>query len=1640
MLRQDSSNSCSDNIDDVKNCNSNKILKYFNKLKNTKVFNELDPIAENNNADIPKSLINDDKSDKYMGNILLSSVDSMEELNNNIDLNVKSIEYTEISETYSSCSSSEFTFNSGNNETHKTEKIDIYQNSIIKKNDEKNNTIKDEKIEDNKPKNNIANNENKINDNEQIKDDLIKNKTEINETKLKNSDESVLIKNKQENTEVNNTITESIKEKNENNTIVNKSSDNENKNSIKSNIENTENLKNEEVKKNKAQNEKLKKKRLINKINNELAKDEKKEQLKNINEKSNDISEENKADESNSNSLNSKQNNDNKVKAKKKNTVKNVKIDKKLNNNTSKKNKKSNTNNSDDIKMDTDEENSKDKENKNSNDDYKTSTKNDEKEQGEKMDIDQQVDEEKSHLNGNINSTQNDNTFNQINQPYVNTDNKMNTFNCQDKQYLNYQFPQNTYSYINGSMNDNVNMTSLYNNGQRPNLATVNLYDPSIYENNTYSNNVPSSMNPFYSMKKEDEILNSMGMNTINDDKGKNGDMAKKYTDINKVYSLNQNLPNDYYGNPSTPYINNSLFTPNSLDLLYNDYNSQLASSRSSIKSSEDNLVKDDVDKWVKFPLENDMSNISSLVYMINKDNKSKSKENLNSEKSTTSNANITLNENSMEYLSNDMEYMYKMKKDVTMKLENPKSKQFSKDELGSFNSQKNEEVDYNNMQTLNDNSLSSDMKRKRGVKYPYEDEINNSYRPSSQIIINNNPQIVQQPYNMQLNSYPMNYPVSMIQKNYIHPSKRQKIPVKKPMTMYNTQIKYNDSNMNNQKTESNTQNIRQPAYYQSKKHNDMYTNPQPQYNSYYHYNSYQKYNYPQNANQNTNMNSYHQTNYRDPNNKSQMVMANQLSPNSSSISLSSVSNMNSSSNYQIMMTQYQNNRNMHQNQNPYITPNPSLSMSNSSSSSNLLSCDSGYINQNGNNNLRMKLQRKLIMRLQQKEEGKGFKQEVPYVQNDNKMRMNNNYMYNNSYENINAQVTNINNCNKYYNRDQPMMNNKYKYAYDNSMPNEVSAERMNYKGNEMIGMVNKTDQYEYSQSNNKIEIENKTLVPKVGSEDQINTNISITNSKNENSTLDNKMVKNDTFNPINEMQNSNTITDEKSKESNLVINPSKVSDDSKNDTNNKETKNNDDEKSEKKNDVPNNQYLNKSNIIEFNPNRDPSINVLNNKYDQKNPENTYNNNINNNNNNLYFINNMYTMNNDKSVNNSDSNMMIFNPNESINSTKSTDGSAFNSTDNLPGNSQSKDTIRDNIQKRLRMRMMVKDKNYNPSIPGNPENTEQYKIINSSQLMPIDSIPKNSLSQDIPMNLNDQINSFQMYMIDNEFLELNTSLTIENDKNLDVEKEINNENYENNIEEKNNEKNEIKNIELKETEVEKQPKTLTQDINNNETIENNSDMKEFEMKESEIEKSEIKKSEIKKSEMKESEIKESEMKKSEIKESEMKETEKKESEMKESDLNKSEVKESEKKESTELNDTNNDNESVKESRMEEEKKEEDNNINNISDYINLSPHLGESISQSFLFDSTSNNEIISNPECFINFSYPLSNQIEKKNPIIDNTTQADNDLTQNNDLLYTNDNDWYSNNDDYFSKLTTENDVNSTLTSDEIKNLWINPQ
>jgi len=214
---------------------------------------------------------------------------------------------------------------------------------------------------------------------------------------------------------------------------------------------------------------------------------------------------------------------------------------------------------------------------------------------------------------------------------YVNNTDKMNNFNVQEKQYLNYQLPSTPYTYtynnqMNGIQNTYSSVSSLFNNNNinnnnntRPELMTMNLYDPSIYENTTYNNNNMSSSVNF---KKEDEVLNS-----------KNDDMSRKYSNVNKGYPMNQNmnnLSNEYYGNSSnsSSYMNNSIFSSdisNSMDIIYNDYNGQMAS-KVPIKDSEDSLIKDDVDKWVKFPLENDMSNISSLVYMINKDNKNKSK------------------------------------------------------------------------------------------------------------------------------------------------------------------------------------------------------------------------------------------------------------------------------------------------------------------------------------------------------------------------------------------------------------------------------------------------------------------------------------------------------------------------------------------------------------------------------------------------------------------------------------------------------------------------------------------------------------------------------------------------------------------------------------------------------------------------------------------------------------------------------------------------------------------------------------------------------------------------------------------------------------------------------------------------------
>jgi len=199
-----------------------------------------------------------------------------------------------------------------------------------------------------------------------------------------------------------------------------------------------------------------------------------------------------------------------------------------------------------------------------------------------------------------------------------------NSLNSQEKQYLNYQVSANSFQYnTNNSLNNNISnsfsssISSVYGNGSRPELATINLYDPSIYENNSYNSNISSSVNSLYPMKKETEILNSVDINNNNN---KNNELINKYSNINKNIPLT-----------ATSSINNNMFSSdmsNSMDLLYNDINNQFSSSKSSIKNTEDSIIKDDVDKWVKFPLDNDISNISSLVYMINKDCKNKSKGN----------------------------------------------------------------------------------------------------------------------------------------------------------------------------------------------------------------------------------------------------------------------------------------------------------------------------------------------------------------------------------------------------------------------------------------------------------------------------------------------------------------------------------------------------------------------------------------------------------------------------------------------------------------------------------------------------------------------------------------------------------------------------------------------------------------------------------------------------------------------------------------------------------------------------------------------------------------------------------------------------------------------------------------------------
>ncbi|ORY37510.1 hypothetical protein LY90DRAFT_672774 [Neocallimastix californiae] len=1293
-------------------------------------------------------------------------------------------------------------------------------------------------------------------------------------------------------------------------------------------------------------------------------------------------------------------------KAKRKNSSKN------LNSASLRKNKKSNVNNQEDddknidknIKLENSDENTKINLNKEEINKEQSEIKNEENDK-EKMEIDSKNEKNIEENEKFIQSNNNNDNLEYIENNNIIDNN--NSLNSQEKQYLNYQVSANSFQYnTNNSLNNNISnsfsssISSVYGNGSRPELATINLYDPSIYENNSYNSNISSSVNSLYPMKKETEILNSVDINNNNN---KNNELISKYSNINKNIPLTATISNEYYGNISnstsyidTSSINNNMFSSdmsNSMDLLYNDINNQFSSSKSSIKNTEDSIIKDDVDKWVKFPLDNDISNISSLVYMINKDCKNKSKDNINANKNITYPNKKELNDNSIGCCNPNMEYMYKMRKDYDQK-----SNILPNETYNMYNNQKN--IPY----YKNENEIDKDdkLKRKRNNIYQYnqtENEYNNiktPYRSSSQIMFSNNPQMVQPSYNVPINGYPMNYPISMVQKNYIHPNKRQKLPI------YNGPMNYNDNSVNSQKNEQVVQDPRQQTYYQQKQSNEVYSNSQTQYNQYYNYNSVKKYNYSQNHNQNVPSGSYQQ-NYRNLNNKNQMMISNHLSPNTSSIQFSPMTNMNNSSNYQIMMMSYQNNRNL--NQNPYVTPNPSMSLSNSSSSSNLLSCDTSYMNQNGNNNLRMRLQRKLILRLQQKEEMKGLKQEISYMQNENKMRMNNNYIYNSTYENLNQPINNnMNSYNtKYYNRkdysNNQIINNKYKYIYENSVPNEISTESINnYKSNEMMNPLIKKEPFNnYSQ----------TLK---STDQQINNNIIEEKRDNE---IINK----------NEKENKNKMNDEKNNDINN--NKSSLSPSEENENNNTNN-NNINNKLENYIDKPiektitmdvntNNKDINKSVFMEYNS-KEEQIDILNNQCLSEKQEKTCSNNE--------PCYNLYsTLNNDKTINSNDDNILLFNSSDEINNnSKSTENSGFSNIDNL-SESSSKDSIKDNIQKRLKLRMMVKDKNYNTLTPMNTENeneNDSLKETNSSQLMSIDQIQTNTLSQDqLPLNMDNQLNSLSLFMIDNDILDIDASLNIKDEKNNNdkatmakdsekLENQIKNEQYKkekklDNYEEIKKEE-ECKNVENK---------IVDHKDNENACVENkNNDIKSTETKD--ISKGNIENKDIENKNIninKENEIKNENLNSKELKTKE---------------INKTKI-ENDKHQDEKINNT----DLTKEIPV--------TNIS-VSDYINLSSQLDEPLAQSFLFNSSPSNEIITNPDCYLDFSYPINNKIDKKDTLpIESTNPTTTELTQleTNNLLYSNDENWYSNNEDYFSKLST---THESWPSEEITNLWINPQ
>ncbi|KAL6601080.1 hypothetical protein U3516DRAFT_910890 [Neocallimastix sp. 'constans'] len=76
----------------------------------------------------------------------------------------------------------------------------------------------------------------------------------------------------------------------------------------------------------------------------------------------------------------------------------------------------------------------------------------------------------------------------------------------------------------------------------------------------------------------------------------------------------------------------------------------------------------------------------------------------------------------------------------------------------------------------------------------------------------------------------------------------------------------------------------------------------------------------------------------------------------------------------------------------------------------------------------------------------------------------------------------------------------------------------------------------------------------------------------------------------------------------------------------------------------------------------------------------------------------------------------------------------------------------------------------------------------------------------------------------------------------------------------------------------------------------------------------------------------------------------------------------------------------------------------------------------------------------MNFSYSINNTLNKKEILtIDSTNPSIMELAEleTNSLIYTNDDNWYSNTEDYLSKLSK---INESWTSEEMTNLWINPQ